>query len=589
MAAESPGLERHRRLPSEGVTTPEDLPAQPIPALAALDLGSLLAELSDRVESVARLADRLQGLLHAVVTIGSQLDLPSVLRRVVETAAELADARYAALGVLDPRGDVRLSEFITVGIDDETHTKIGDLPHGRGVLGLLITEPHPIRLANIADHPSSYGFPPNHPPMRTFLGVPITVQGQAFGNLYLTEKRGGGEFTEADEQVVIALAAAAALAVQNARLYQDAQRRQLWLEATSGIQAKLLGGARPDDVFPDLVAAARQLADADVAFLALPVGDGSLRVAAADGPGAEALRDRDLPEQSLAASVMTQGKPALVADALNDARIWPVLLRAADVGPAIYVPLGGVGDVVGTLVVGRRRGAPEFVDEALQLVETFAGQATIALRLGAAAADREQIAILSDRDRIARDLHDLVIQRLFATGLSLEGAVRGLPPEQAERVRRAVDELDVTIKEIRTSIFALQSPAPGAGEGLRSAVAGALNAAARGPLGFMPSFEVNGPVDTLVPPAVGEQMMAVLREALSNVARHAGATSARVTVEADPRRVELIVDDDGRGIREDAPRSGLANLRRRASDLGGEFEVTAREGGGTRLRWCVPL
>jgi len=182
-----------------------------------------------------------------------------------------------------------------------------------------------------------------------------------------------------------------------------------------------------------------------------------------------------------------------------------------------------------------------------------------------------------------------VIQRLFATGLSLEGAVRGLPPAQAERVRRAVDELDATIKEIRTSIFALQSPAPGAGEGLRSAVAAALNAAARGPLGFMPSFEVNGPVDTLVPPAVGEQMLAVLREALSNVARHAGATSARVTVEADPRRVELVVDDDGRGISDDAARSGLANLRRRAADLGGEFEVTPRDGGGTRLRWCVPL
>src|SRR3954454_10358953 len=273
-------------------STPGDEQRDPLSGFGALDLRALLAEVSERVESVALLADRLQALLQAVISIGSQLDLASVLYRITETAAELADARYAALGVLDPGGDIRLSQFITVGIDDDLRSQIGDLPHGRGVLGVLIREPRAIRLTDLAEHPASYGFPANHPPMHTFLGVPITVRGEAFGNLYLTEKAGGGEFTADDEQVVMALASAAGLAVQNARLYEQAQLRQQWLEAASTIQTRLLGGTPPLEVLADVVAAARQLADADVAFLALPVGDGTLRVRAADGVGAADLRGR---------------------------------------------------------------------------------------------------------------------------------------------------------------------------------------------------------------------------------------------------------------------------------------------------------
>ena len=257
-----------------GTGTP--VPPEPLPALAGLDLRSLLAEVTERVESVSLLADRIQALLQAVVSIGSQLELSEVLHRIVETAAELADAKYAALGVLDPSGESRLSQFLTVGIDDELRAQIGELPHGRGVLGVLISEPRAIRLANLSDHPASYGFPPGHPPMHTFLGVPISVRGEAFGNLYLTEKHGGGEFTEADEQVVQALASAAGLAIQNAHLYEEGQRRQQWLEAASAIQTRLLGGAQATEVFPDLVAAARQLADADVAFLWLVLTENGL-------------------------------------------------------------------------------------------------------------------------------------------------------------------------------------------------------------------------------------------------------------------------------------------------------------------------
>ena len=532
---------------------------------------------------------QVQALLHAVLSIGSHLDLAAVLLRITETAAELADAEYAALGVLDPSGDSRLSQFVTVGIGDELRAKIGDLPHGRGVLGLLIREPRPIRMANLAEHPASYGFPPNHPPMHTFLGVPITVRGEAFGNLYLTEKHGGGEFTDGDEQVVIALASAAGLAIQNARLYEQAQRRQQWLEAASGIQTRMLAGTAPAEVFPDLVAAARQLADADLAMLALPVGDGTLRVVAVDGEGAPRLRGGIIAAESLAVAVMREGFPASIADAQTDPRIWPGLLHAAGVGPALYVPLGSAGgEALGTLVVARIGDKARFGDETLRLVESFAGQAAISLRLGAAAADREQVAVLGDRDRIARDLHDLVIQRLFATGMSLEGAVRGMPPDAADRVRAAVDDLDATIKEIRTSIFALQNPAPASGEGVRSAALAAARTAATS-LGFEPSVSFEGPVDTVVPAGVGEQMLAVLREALSNAARHADATSVAVTIVADVASVSLVVADDGKGLAAEGRRSGLANLERRAADLGGTFTAANRAGGGTEVTWRVPL
>ena len=557
--------------------------------LGGIDLRSLLAEVSERVESVALLAERLQALLQAVVSIGSQLDLGAVLYRITETAAELADAEYAALGVLDPSGDSRLSQFITVGIGDELRAKIGELPHGRGVLGVLIREPRAIRLADLAEHPASYGFPPNHPPMHTFLGVPITVRGEAFGNLYLTEKRGGGEFTEGDEQVVIALASAAGLAIQNARLYEQAQRRQQWLEAASGIQTRVLAGTDPAEVMPDLVAAARQLAEADIAMLALPVGDGTLQVAASDGEGADQLLGGIIAAESLAVAVMREGVPTSVSDAQTDPRIWPGLLHAAGVGPALYVPLGsGTGDALGTLVVARVGDKAGFGDEVLRLVESFAGQAAISLRLGAAAADREQVAVLGDRDRIARDLHDLVIQRLFATAMSLEGALRTIPDEAATRVRTAVDDLDATIKEIRTSIFALQNPAPAAGEGVRSAVLAAARAAAA-TLGFEPSVSFEGPVDTVVPAGVGEQMLAVVREALSNAARHAGAKAVSVSISADSSVVSLVVADDGKGLPAGGRRSGLANLERRAADLGGTFTAENRDGGGTAVTWSVPL
>ena len=575
-----------------GAGEPHD-PAQPRrvePAtIEPLGLRALLDEVVERVEGVATLADRFQGLLSAVVSISSELDLDRVLHEIATTAAHVADAEYAALGVLAP-GDRRLSDFITVGVDSEIRNRIGDLPHGRGVLGLLIDQPKAIRLTDISRHPTSYGFPPNHPPMRTFLGVPVLVRGEVFGNLYLTEKRGGGEFTEADEQLVLALAAAAGLAVQNARLYEQARQRQRWLEISGQITTQLLAGAPAAEVFPLLVSSARDLADADTAFLALPVSDGSVRVAVADGTGAQALHGQQLPEGSLTAAVMADGKPHTIIDSNTDDRVWPLLREAAVAGPVLYVPLGIADESVGTLVVSRRQGHVAFTDDTVQVIQSFAAQAALALRLGAAAHDREQLAVLGDRDRIARDLHDLVIQRLFATGMALEGALRAMPPAVAERVQRSVDDLDATIKEIRTSIFALQSPAPAAGEGLRQAILQATSTA-KDSLGFSPKVTLEGPVDTMVPPRVGEQMLAVVREALSNVARHAQATSVTITVTATRHELSLVVADDGIGLPPEGRRSGLDNLAQRARDLGGTFEARAAEPprSGTVVEWRVPL
>jgi len=562
-----------------------------MPALESLGLRSLLDEVVERVEGVATLAERLQGLLSAVVTIGSQLDLDRVLQEIVVTAAHVADAEYAALGVLGPGGDRRLSDFITVGVDDEVRHRIGDLPHGRGILGLLIDEPHAIRLKDLSKHASSYGFPTNHPPMKTFLGVPVLVRNEVFGNLYLTEKRGGGEFTDADEQLVLALAAAAGLAVQNARLYEQARQRQRWLETSAQITTALLAGAPTAEVFSLLVANARELAGADTSFLALPGGGGDARIAAADGTGASALHEHLLPPESVTASVMTEGRPLTLLDGSDDPRVLPIIREATGCGPILYVPVGAAEEsAVGTLVVTRDRQKAAFTDETVQVIRSFAAQAALALRLGAAAHDREQLAVLGDRDRIARDLHDLVIQRLFATGMALEGALRGMPAPAADRVQRAVSDLDSTIKEIRTSIFALQSPAPTAGEGLRQAILQAAHAAAES-LGYEPQVTVDGAVDTLIPGRVGEQLLAVLRETLSNVARHAQATAVSVSVSATSQLATMVVADNGVGLPAEGRRSGLDNLARRARDLGGAFTARATEppGSGTTVEWRVPL
>ena len=428
--------------------------------LPGLQLDELLAELQARLQAVLATRDRMRGLLEAVVAIGSGLDLESTLARIVETAVGLVDATYGALGVIGD--DRRLAEFIPVGLTRDEIGRIHHWPEGRGLLGLLIDDPRPLRLADISSHPASSGFPEGHPPMHGFLGVPVRVRNEVFGNLYLTGKRGGGEFNEDDEAVLVALGAAAGVAVENARLYDAARRQQRWIQASAEVTTRLLSGSQPADVLADITRRALELSGADLAMLALPDEERRwLTITYADGDGADAVRGLVLPAgQSLSGGVLATGEPVSSGDFAADERAAQAARGAmSQIGPAIVFPLGAPGNVRGVLTVGRRHGAASFPQAQADVVASFAAQAGVALELAASRAEAERLSLYEDRDRIARDLHDLVIQRLYATGMSLEGTMSMITrPEVASRITNAVDAMDETIKDIRAAIFALAGP-----------------------------------------------------------------------------------------------------------------------------------
>lgn len=537
-----------------------------------------------RVGEVMTSRERLRALLDAVVGIGTNLDLRTTLQRIVQAACELVGARYGALGVVGP--DRLLHDFIVHGITPEQHERIGDLPHGRGVLGLLIDDPRPLRMPDITQHPRSYGFPANHPPMHSFLGVPVLIRDQIFGNLYLAEKQGGAEFTEDDEEIVVALAAAAGVAIENARLYALAHRRERWLAATAEITTVLLGEVRRTDALALVARRAREVAEAELALVLLYDTDTEqFSVDVVDGPDeqAHALVGAVLPaaDTSFGAAV-AEGRHDQVDD-LAHAAPWPALLHT---GPAMISPLTTAETLHGVLIVAHRPerggGASE---EDLTLLGSFAGQAALAMERARGQEERELLVVLEDRERIARDLHDVVIQRLFATGLQLQSAAPMARPELAKRINAAVDDLDATIRDIRRTIFELRTPMTSE---LRTEIRAAVEAAAEA-LGFKPHLELSGPVDSAVPDAIRPDLTAVLREALSNVVRHAQCTRVDVAVRVDSGQLTVTVTDNGVGCDPAAARGGLVNLRERASRLDGTFTVTAAESHGTEVCWAVPL
>jgi signal transduction histidine kinase len=557
--------------------------------LPQLRLDDLLAELQARLEAVLATRDRMHGLLEAVIAIGSGLDLEAMLRRIVEAAVDLVDARYGALGVIGE--DQRLTEFIPVGLDAEQIGEIHHWPEGHGLLGLLIREPRPLRLADIGAHGESSGFPAGHPAMRSFVGVPVRVRDQVFGNLYLTEKRGGGEFTEDDEAVLTALGAAAGVAIENARLYEEATRQQRWLRASSELTIALLSGATPAAVLGDFTRQALELSGADLVTLALPDEDGRrLTLEYAEGEGAADARGLVVPAgKSLSGRVLATGEPVTVENFAVDPRTADVTrLPMGHLGPAVLFPLGTPGNVRGVLTVGRAQGRPPLAPDAVSVVAAFAAQAAIALELADSRADAERLSVFEDRDRIARDLHDLVIQRLYATGMSLEGTMTMITKrEVADRVRNAVDAMDDTIRDIRGTIFALQSRGRASAPRLRAEIA-ALADEMAGMLGFSPALRLGSGLDSRASGELSEQVIAVLREALANVARHAAATGVDVTVDTDDAGVlSVLVRDNGRGVGETSRRSGLANLADRAEQLSGKLRVSPADGGGTELEWRV--
>ncbi|MCK7626036.1 GAF domain-containing protein [Streptomyces sp. RS10V-4] len=543
----------------------------------------------------------MRSLLDAVMSLGRGLELPQVLRGIVEAAVTLTDAEYGALGVVGGGG---LSQFLPVGMDEELIASIGRTPCGRGILGELIRHPAPLRLTDLTDHPHSAGFPANHPPMRTFLGVPVRVRDEVFGNLYLTEKRGGGAFDADDEAVVTTLSIAAGVAIDNARMYHESRRRERWLEALGEITRSLLSGTEADEVLRLIARRAMEVAGADCAAVLLPAGAPAdqLSVAVACGTGASRIAGLRVPaDGSLPGMAVRSGRPVVTDDLRADPRAYPL---GADLGggdgtgpgaevygPAVAVPLQ-VDTGCGALRLCRLAGRPPFDDTEVRLISGFADQAVIALELARRRAESEELTVLHDRDRIARDLHDLAIQRLFATGITLQSATRLIDrPEAAERVGRAVGDLDTTIKIIRSTIFGLRTTGDGSGDrGLRRDLTDTVQRAA-GPLGFAPALRIDGPVDAAVPEEVAQHLVAVAAEALSNAARHARAGRLDVAVAATADEVALTVTDDGVGVAGGGTGhvGGLANMRARAEMHGGSFEVGSPPGGGTRLVWRVPL
>lgn len=508
-------------------------------------------------------------LLDAVTAISSDLDLRSVLMRIVEAATELTSAQYGALGVIGSDG-LLLTEFVTTGVDPETHQQIGELPHGRGILGLLIKEPRVIRLHDLSTHPQSAGFPPHHPPMSTFLGVPVRIRGTVFGNLYLTEKVDGGDFTEQDEQLVEALARAAGFVVENARAYGVSERRRQWLEATAELAEALQPPVELDRVLQRIAATARTVSGARATALLSLSDKGELLATSSDpsdvGRVQAALDEvaaRPRMAENLDVSEMAVGEYAALAIPLR------AHLGDAGVLVALFDPAAS------------KRGIEE-----RELLASFADQAGLALDRAQAVADREELAVISDRERIARDLHDVVIQRLFATGLQLQGiSMLAGASDVAERLEQAVADLDLTIKDIRGTIFELQNRRPSSlRQEIRTLVREYVPV-----LGFAPTVRTLGPVDTAVTPEVRIHLLPVLREAISNVARHALADQAEVEVEVSDQEVVLTVSDDGSGVPPGRAESGLRNARRRASGLGGSMDLRQNEPRGTVLTWRVPL
>jgi len=553
--------------------------------LSAVHLRELLTEVQDRVEQIVKGRDRLDGLVEAMLVVTSGLELDVTLRTIVHTAIELIDARYGALGV---RGtDHELIEFIYEGIDEPTREMIGPLPQGHGVLGVLIDEPTPIRLDNIDDHPASVGFPPNHPPMRTFLGVPVRIRDEVYGNLYLTEKANGLPFSEDDEVLAQALAAAAGIAIDNARLYEQSQVRQAWMEATRDIGTELLSGTDPTAVYRLIADEALKLTGAEVTLVAVPV-DGDVRTSD--------VTELLVVETAGAATTSTASQTVPIAGtAIGRAflertpRRFDTIGLAIDgidsAGPTLVLPLRTTETVAGVVVALRRAGSHPFSDEQLDMMAAFTDQAALAWQLASTQRRIRELDVLADRDRIARDLHDHVIQRLFAVGLSLQGTIpRATSSEVQQRLSNSVDDLQGVIQEIRTAIFDLHGTSAGITrlrQRLDEAIAQFAGADLRTTVQFV------GPL-SVVDAQLADHAEAVVCEAISNAVRHAAARSLALTVTVDDELCIEVVDN-GRGIAGDITGSGLTNLRHRAQQVGGEFSIHNAPGGGTVLRWSAPL
>ncbi|MCF6736560.1 GAF domain-containing protein [Blastococcus sp. KM273129] len=539
------------------------------------------------------MSDDAAALTAAVLAAASGGQLEATLHEIVAVAVRHVDARYGALGVLTPDGSA-LDRFVTVGMDADDHRRIGRPPAGDGILGLLVQDPTPLRLGDLSTHPASVGVPPGHPPMRSFLGVPVRARDSAFGHLYLTEKRTGGEFTPADLEITRAMAAVAGLAIENARLLEHAEQRRAWSQAGTDLATALLSGRTTGEVLRDAAGRVAELAGADAVGILVPVpGDeGTLIISAAVGPEAADSEGVRIPlTGTRLGEAHRSGTPVLVEDVASTqpgATHAPVIGEFTDrYGPALYLPLGGPSPPT-TLVALRVRTRPPFDPAVLEPASAFVTHATVAMRLVRSQLRERRLQVQADRDRIARDLHDHVVQRIFATALALDRLGRSLgetAPDVAGRIAGHVDELDGTIARIRASIFELHGAQDSSSDAVRRRLAEVVRSVIDGH-GLRPDLRVRSEVEDLPPDLAGD-VVAVVRELVTNVLRHAGATRVTVSV-ALGDEVRVVVTDDGGGLPAVTVRSGLANLADRAERRGGRLEISTGTS-GTEIRWTVPL
>lgn len=517
--------------------------------------------------------DRLRSLMRANAAVVEELDLAAVLRRIVDAALELVGARYGALGVISPDG--RLEQFIHAGMPEEDAARIAHLPEGHGLLGAVIDSADVIRLPELSADARSVGFPDHHPAMSSFLGVPIRVGAEVYGNLYLTEHP-DGVFTEQDEELVTSLAATAGIAIANARLFAESERRRRWSAVVTEVTSALLSGSA--DVLGVIADRAGSVVDADLVSVIVPTADPAvLRVALARGRHADEIEGREFAAAgSVAGRVLDEG--AIVSSEVSTpaTEAWQ-----PELGPSIAIPLRSGERALGVLTLARRPGAARFGTADLTMASEFAAQTGVALELGRAREDRERLELVGERGRIARDLHDNVIQRLFGTGLGLQSLADEFPARTQELLRH-VESIDAAIADIRTAVFAL-NPAPTTGT--RHLLLGVATELAPA-LGFSPRMVFSGPVDLLVSGGLADDVVAVAREGLANIARHAAASTASVEVSVDDRVVTVVIADDGVGMPAGAiRRSGTANLADRAARRGGTVSIAPGDGAGTRLTW----
>ncbi|CQD15126.1 two-component sensor histidine kinase [Mycobacterium lentiflavum] len=560
-------------------------------AFAGLGQRGLVSRMHQQLDELLASRDQMERLLQVIVEIGSDLDdLDATLRRVVVAARKLTSAPYGALAIRDRDG--MLISFVHEGIDVDHTRRIGHLPVGKGVLSLSLFDTPALRLDDLTQHPAAVGFPEHHPAMQAFLGVPITIRGKIFGNLYLTHDEPGCLFSESDEMAARALAFAAAVAIDNAQLFERERTAAKWMAASREITTALLSTVGPSRTPLQIIAEkACALTEAEQAIVLVPDDEelpideiDTLVISAAVGLNASEVIGQRIPvDASTSGAVFRSGEP-LITEALS----YPIQ-AFTDVGQrsAILMPLRAHDQVAGVIVVARGSQRQPFDDTYLDLVSDFATHAAIALMLAAGRENTRQLTLVAERERIAHDLHDHVIQRLFAAGMDLQGTVaRVRSTEVADRLNRTLDDLQTIIEEIRTTIFQLKSPA-GNGGGFRNRIQRAVADLTEG-RDIVTTVRMHGPM-TAIGGDLADHAEAVTAEAVSNAVRHSGAS--RLTIEVhvgDMLTIDIV--DNGCGIPVDNPRrSGLANMLYRAEQVGGRCEISNAPGGGTRVCWTAPL